>query len=102
MCLGSLSGTRLTANDEGLRIFESEVRPVLMEHCQSCHGAKKQEAGLRLDFRQGLLHGGDSGAAVVPGKPDESLLIAAVRHIGDVQMPPKQKLKDKQIESLVQ
>ncbi|HVX63550.1 MAG TPA: DUF1549 domain-containing protein, partial [Pirellulales bacterium] len=86
--------------DEGLEFFETNVRPLLVEHCQKCHGAKKQEAGLRLDSPQAALAGGDSGPAFVPGKPDESLLIAAVRYSDDVQMPPSGKLKDKQIEAL--
>ena len=86
--------------DDGLQFFESEVRPVLVEHCQRCHGTKKQEAGLRLDSREALLKGGDSGPAIVPGKPDDSLLIQAIRHTGDTQMPPNAKLKEKQVAAL--
>src|SRR5216684_4093064 len=73
-----------------VRFFETAVRPVLVEHCQKCHGEAKQQAGLRLDSRKALLGGGDSGPAVVPGKPDESRLIRAVRQVDDdLKMPPK-------------
>src|SRR6185503_8440330 len=78
------------------------VRPVLVENCQKCHGPAKQWNGLRLDSREALLRGGDSGPAIVPGKPDESRLIRAVRHTDDeFQMPPDSKLKDRQIADLV-
>ena len=58
--------------------FEQSVRPVLVENCYSCHGDKKQKGGLRLDSLEAILHGGESGPAVVPGKPAESLLVEAV------------------------
>ena len=87
---------------EQLRFFETNVRPVLVEHCQKCHGAKKQWAGLRLDSREALLRGGDSGAAIVPGKPNESLLIRAVQQIDDkLKMPEDGKLSDRQIADLM-
>ncbi len=78
-----------------LNFFETKIRPVLAEHCYACHAAeaKKQKGGLRLDFRAGLRQGGDSGPALVPGKPDESLLIKAIRYTDeDLKMPPKGKL----------
>ena len=80
--------------------FETRVRPVLVAHCQSCHGAKKQEAGLRLDSAAGLKNGSDSGPVVVPGNVEQSLLIQAVRHTGNTKMPPKQKLSDAEIAAL--
>src|SRR5262245_29596005 len=79
----------------GVEFFEKKVRPVLVEHCYSCHSAqaKKQRGGLLLDTREGLLKGGDRGPVVVQGKPDESLLIRAVRHADKaLEMPPKGKL----------
>src|SRR5262245_35678982 len=79
---------------EGVEFFESKVRPLLVEHCQSCHGPKRQQAGLRLDTRADFLKGGDTGPVVKPGKPDESPLVRAVRHTGDVKMPPKGRLPD--------
>jgi hypothetical protein len=78
---------------EQVRFFEAKVRPVLVEQCQKCHGAEKQKSHLRLDSRAGALAGGDQGPAVVPGKPDESLLVTAVRHDDDaLKMPPSKKL----------
>ena len=83
-----------------LAAFENEVRPLLAARCYKCHGAKKQESGLRLDEREAALRGGDSGPAVVPGKPEESLLIGAVRHEGDFEMPPDSRLEDEQVAAL--
>lgn len=86
---------------EQLRFFETNVRPVLAEHCSKCHGEKKQWAGLRVDSRKALLIGGDTGPAIVPGKPDESLLIRAIRQTGDdLKMPQEGKLTDNQIADL--
>ena len=87
-----------------LDFFESKIRPVLSRHCYECHGAesKKAKGGLRLDTRDGLLKGGDSGPAIVPGKPDKSLLITAVRHAEDELKMPKQKLAQHEIDALVE
>ncbi len=74
---------------EGLEFFEKNVRPVLVDHCQKCHGSSKQFAGLRLDSRQAMIAGGENGPVVVPGDPDQSPMIQAIRHDGDVRMPPR-------------
>ena len=82
---------------EQIEFFENKVRPVLATHCFACHSAEatKLKGGLRLDSRGGLLKGGDSGPAVVPGKPDESLLIKAVRYKDeDTAMPPDKRLPE--------
>src|SRR5438132_2956030 len=84
------------AND----FFETEIRPLLVERCHKCHGENKPKSGLRLTSRAAVLRGGDTGPAVVPGKPDESLLIQAVRHEGDLKMPPNEKLTQAQIDQL--
>jgi hypothetical protein len=79
----------------GLEFFEKKVRPVLVEHCYKCHSAeaKKPRGGLALDSGAALRQGGDSGPAVVPGKPQESLLLKAVRYTDEhLRMPPKGKL----------
>jgi hypothetical protein len=80
--------------------FESRVRPVLAEHCFACHGPRKQESGLRVDSRRGLLEGSDSGPVVVPGQPEASLLIEAIQHSSQVKMPPKAKLPAQAIADL--
>jgi hypothetical protein len=85
------------------RFFEEKVRPVLAARCWECHGEKKQESGLRLDSRQGVLDGGDSGErAVVPSEPDRSLLVKAINHVGDYHMPPTTKLAGEQIAALTE
>jgi cytochrome c553 len=83
---------------EQLSFFETAVRPLLVERCHQCHGAETQEAGLRLDARSAILRGGDTGPAIVPGEPDKSEVIRAVRYDPEgYQMPPDGKLSDEQI-----
>jgi hypothetical protein len=77
--------------------FEKQVRPLLVEHCLGCHGDKKPRGGLRLTSRAHLLKGGDSGPAAVAGKPNDSLLVQALRYNDAPRMPPKQKLSDRDI-----
>ncbi len=76
--------------------FERKIRPVLVKHCYECHSEKADvvQGDLRLDHRQAMMRGGDSGAAIVPGKPAESLLVAALRYEG-LEMPPAGKLDDR-------
>ncbi len=89
---------------EQLEFFENKVRPLVVEHCYSCHSdkAEKLKGGLRLDSPEGVLKGGSSGPVIVPGDPDASLLIKAVRYSDpDLQMPPKdKKLPSEKIASL--
>ncbi|MGV3664176.1 MAG: PSD1 and planctomycete cytochrome C domain-containing protein [Prosthecobacter sp.] len=78
--------------------FEKEVRPILVHRCQDCHGVEKQKGGLRADHIGHLMAGGDNGPALVPGKPEASPLMEAVRHTNDsFKMPPKEKLPDAEI-----
>jgi cytochrome c553 len=93
--------TRASAADANA-FFEKKVRPVLVEKCVSCHGEKKQAGELRVDSRKALLTGGDRGPALVPGKPEESLLIRAVRHNEELKMPQKTKLPQSDIDSLAE
>jgi hypothetical protein len=85
--------------------FESKIRPILVKDCYNCHSqqAPKIKGGLTLDTRNGWLKGGASGPAIVPGDPEKSLLIKAVRYTDeDLQMPPNnKKLSDTEIASLV-
>ena len=92
-------------NRKGLDFFEAKIRPVLVEHCYECHsagalGKNNLKGGLFLDSRDGSRKGGESGPAVVPGKPDESLLITALKH-DSFKMPPKGKLPDELIAHFV-
>src|SRR5262249_23701753 len=81
--------------------FENKIRPILATECFSCH-ADSQMGGLRLDSREAMLRGGKSGPAIVPGDPDKSLIIAAIRQTGDLKMPKGGKLAPEQIESIAQ
>ncbi|HAD61552.1 MAG TPA: hypothetical protein DCG12_20120 [Planctomycetaceae bacterium] len=91
----SLSCTTADDTTEQQRFFEAKIRPVLVEHCYKCHSAdsKKVEGGLLLDTAAGSRAGGESGPAVVPGKPNESLLLDAVRY-QSFEMPPNQQLPE--------
>ena len=87
------------ADDE--RFFEAKVRPLIVKHCLKCHAGTKPKGGLRLDSRDGWQRGGDSGPAIVAGKPDSSLLVRAVRHDDGVSdMPPKENYPGAPFESL--
>lgn len=95
-----------TVGAEGTAFFEQKIRPVLVEHCYSCHSAeaKKLKGNLYLDSKSGWEKGGDSGGpAIIPGKPEESLLIRTIQHLEeDLEMPPKKpKLPDAVIADLV-
>ena len=74
---------------EQIDFFEKHVRPLLVNRCQKCHGPEKQWATLRLDSREGLLVGGESGPSIVPGRPEESEILRRIRHSDDeIRMPP--------------
>ena len=92
------------ANAAGLTFFESKVRPILVERCYRCHGPDSGDgkAKLRVDSLEALLKGGDSGPAIARGEPGRSLLILAVRHEGDIAMPPRKKLAAADIEALTE
>ncbi len=90
---------------EQVEFFEKRIRPLLEEHCYECHSAdaKKIKGGLRLDSREGWVKGGESGPAIVPGKPDDSLLIRGVRYWDkDFQMPPKHPLPPESVKDLIE
>ena len=91
LCTAPDSGTA----DDRLNFFEKQIRPVLVEHCYKCHStdARNIRGGLLLDSRTGWEVGGDSGPAVVPGKPDESLLVSALKH-ESFEMPPEKRLAE--------
>ncbi|MBN72010.1 MAG: hypothetical protein CME32_22355 [Gimesia sp.] len=93
----ALSAADADSDQAGLDFFEKKIRPVLIKHCYECHSAesKNLKGSLLLDTREGLITGGDSGTALVPGSPDESLLLETLHYSEDsYQMPPKGKLPD--------
>ncbi len=99
VCLASLQAAE---DPKGVEFFENKVRPLLVERCLDCHSAaKKIKGGLSLDSKEAILKGGDTGPSLIPGNPDGSLLIKAVRyHDENLQMPPKKKLEDDQVKLL--
>ena len=98
------SGPAADLSPSQTQFFENKIRPILANNCYKCHSsqAEKIKGGLLLDSRQGLLKGGESGPAIVPGDPEQSRLIKAVRYTdSDLQMPPKDKrLSDAEIADL--
>ncbi len=101
---GATSGQEKPAEPSAAaaRFFESKVRPILADNCHKCHGEMKQRGGLRLDSRAAILTGGEQGPAIVPGQPEKSRLIKAIRHEEDLRMPPTKKLTKEQIADLTQ
>src|SRR5262245_32726093 len=97
----AFAGPAAAADPAEVEFFEKKVRPVFVEHCAECHGAKKQSAGMRLDTIAGIKKGADDGPVIVAGKPDESRLVKAIRREGDNPMPPKKKLPDEAVAALV-
>ena len=92
-----------SAPADGLEHFERRVRPVLVERCYECHSsrARRLKGGLSLESREGWVRGGLSGAAVVPGDPDASLVVQAVRYTDEeLQMPPAGRLPAAEVAAL--
>ena len=99
----SVSSTYAQSTDpdaEWRDFFEQKIRPVLIQHCYTCHSsvADPIEGGLQLDFRDGVLKGGSRGPAVLPGKPDESILLKAIRY-EELEMPPSGQLPARVIDN---
>ena len=82
-----------SADDSTEALFENSIRPVLVESCFRCHGDTKESGGIRVDSRDALLKGGDSGPAILLGNPDDSLLIKAIKRHSDVSAMPPDKDK---------
>src|SRR2546423_1186461 len=101
----ALAGDRAAPDGTSVDFFETRVRPVLSDHCYACHSvrAKKLKGGLRLDARDLVLKGGEYGPAIVPGDPEHSRLIGAIRYLNpDLRMPPKARLQTQQVDDLVE
>jgi len=97
-CAAVADADQPTADER--QFFEKSVRPLLEARCFKCHGAKKQQSHLRLDSRAGMLRGGDSGPAIKPGKPNESLIVKAIRY-DELEMPPDRRLDKREVETFV-
>src|SRR5262247_2975709 len=94
--------TGLAAAADPAEFFEMKVRPVLAKNCYGCHTDSKM-GGLRLDSADAVKQGGKSGPPIVPGNPDESLLIQAIRQTHErLKMPPGGKLKDQEIADIAE
>jgi hypothetical protein len=88
--------------DAADEFFERQIRPLLAEKCFSCHARGQKKGKLSLETRAGIMTGGENGPAAIAGKPDESLLVEAISRTGDIQMPPDDKLSDREIAAVKQ
>ena len=102
LATASILGSAAPALAQEQDFFEKRIRPILANHCYACHGphAGDGQAGLRLDSLEGMLQGGRSGPAIVPGQASASLLIHAVNHDTTLQMPPRAKLPIEEVTAL--
>ena len=100
-----MASRRCAPATTGTDFFENKIRPILVNNCYPCHSSQalKLKGGLSLEYRESILKGGENGPAIVPGSPEKSLLIKAVRYgDADLQMPPRgKKLTDGEIADLV-
>lgn len=98
LCLLLAAG--LFAGEGNHDFFEAKIRPILIEHCQKCHGPTRQSGSLRLDSGEALRAGGENGPVIVLGDSAKSKLLEAVRQSGELKMPPGSRLSDEEIQSL--
>ncbi len=101
LCI-SATAFQLGATELDETFFETKIRPVLVARCSECHSRDHAKSGLRIDSRDALVRGGDSGTAITPGNAETSLLVQAIRHTDEnLQMPPKQPLPMPVVEDFV-
>jgi hypothetical protein len=101
-CLAAATAVpALTANGDE-RFFDRRVAPILIRRCLPCHNDQLKNGELSFAGRNSVLKGGSRGPAIVPGRPEQSLLIQSLRHDGDLQMPPGPKLPAAEIKVLTQ
>jgi mono/diheme cytochrome c family protein len=97
---------RAQAAPSTVEFYNQSVQPIFANNCYRCHGGMNHRGGLHLDTRDGLLKGGHDGAVLVPGHPEQSLLIKLIRHEGPANdpmpMPPKSKLSDADIATITE
>jgi cytochrome c553 len=98
LALGASSLAAADLKPADVEFFESKIRPVLVAECYECHDAKKQKGDLRLDYRDGLLKGGEEGPSIIPGDAKKSILLQSMDHTHEtLQMPKKRTKLDAQI-----
>src|SRR4051812_22347972 len=101
LLLGSAGFAWAQASQASGQLFDSRVQPIFEQRCFACHNQRTSSSGLSLMSRESLLTGGNRGPAIVPGKPDESVMIQAVRQDGALKMPLGGKLPTEEIQALV-
>lgn len=84
------------------KYFDTRIAPILTRRCLPCHNEELKDGGISFQDRATLLKGGSHGPAVVPGKPEESFIVKAIRHDGDVRMPPGPKLPQKEAKAITE
>jgi hypothetical protein len=101
-CYAAAFATIAAARDRPERLFDTRVAPILTKRCLPCHNEELKNGGISFFDRESLLKGGQRGPAVVPGKPEQSVLVQALHHAGELQMPPGPKLPAKEIKVLTE
>ena len=102
VALIALAAAAAADSKEDREFFERRIGPILRDSCLKCHGGERTRNSLDVSTRQDLLRGGDAGPAIIPGDPDRSLLIKAVRYQDNLHMPPKGKLAADKISDLAE
>ena len=102
--LMALSSALFAADQQsaGEQFFDKRVAPILIKRCLGCHNEELKNASISFLDRDSLLKGGRRGPAIVPGKPEQSVLVKTLSQDGDLQMPPGPKLPRKEISILTE
>ena len=99
-CCAAAFAAAAFARERPERFFDTRVAPILTRRCLGCHNEELKNGDISFLDRQSLLRGGRRGPAIVPGRPERSVLVESLRHEGDLQMPPGPKLPAKEIKVL--
>ena len=102
LCCAATFAADALARDRPERFFDTRVAPILMKRCLGCHNEELKNGEISFLDRESLLKRGRRGPAIVPGKPEQSVLVESLRHEGDLQMPPGPKLPAKEIKVLTE